>query len=582
MKKCITIFFISIFGTFYCINDSIFRPTVWNQLSLLEDSNIYNLSFGGPGSRVRSLKFNKNLFSIYDSHFMFYNEMPDMPIIKNKVPTVDAQYILGPELEQNLALYHNQSISNKSYYAVSFLKRTHEGYFLNQSTNNNFLQIHYMNQKADSTYKLFFGIKRHKIYNQLNGGLSNDSSFTHPNSFESNRKVLNINMQDSYSTNKLLKLFLNQSWTFKNKDINSLIPKTTNKILFKNSIQRISRLYFDSLNSDLFLYNFDSSEVTYDSLIIENISSTINYIFTYNDDSTYHSLSSGWRSEFIFQKNHSIDTLLTNQSLNLNYSKITPKSSLNLGLVYFPYGYKKNNSVFNFLYNKKILKNKELKLFADFNRFKPIFEINNYKSNHHIWNNNNFNDIMFWNASAEISSNTFSIKAQFSKIDKPIYLINYSIPEQFNSSSQVIQTSLNHAISNKNFSLFSEIIYQYQGGANIFQLPEWVGQLKFNYVLDNSVGNLKLDLGLNAKFFSSYFLPTYSSELNQFTISNQKSQPGYCMVDFIAKTSIKTVTIFFMLSHLNSGLMGYNYFSALHFPSPDRLFKFGLRWTFLN
>ena len=118
MKKCITIFFISIFGTFYCINDSIFRPTVWNQLSLLEDSNIYNLSFGGPGSRVRSLKFNKNLFSIYDSHFMFYNEMPDMPIIKNKVPTVDAQYILGPELEQNLALYHNQSISNKSYYAA--------------------------------------------------------------------------------------------------------------------------------------------------------------------------------------------------------------------------------------------------------------------------------------------------------------------------------------------------------------------------------------------------------------------------------------------------------------------------------
>ena len=54
------------------------------------------------------------------------------------------------------------------------------------------------------------------------------------------------------------------------------------------------------------------------------------------------------------------------------------------------------------------------------------------------------------------------------------------------------------------------------------------------------------------------------------------------MLDFIAKTSIKTVTIFFMLSHLNSGLMGYNYFSALHFPSPDRLFKFGLRWTFLN
>tara|TARA_B110001452_G_scaffold168884_1_gene141158 strand:- start:22 stop:1770 length:1749 start_codon:yes stop_codon:yes gene_type:complete len=582
MKKCITILFISIFGTFYCINDSLFRPTVWNQLSLLEDSNIYNLSFGGPGSRVRSLKFNNKLFSIYDRHFMFHPEILDMPIIKNNVPTVDAQYILGPELEQNLALYHNQSISSKSCYAISFLKRTHNGYYLNQLTNNNYLQIHYMNQKSDSTYKLLLGIKRHKIYNQLNGGLSNDSSFTYPNTFESNRKVLNINMQDAYSTNKLLKLFLNQSWNFRSKNTDSLTPKTINKILFNNYIKRYSRLYFDSLNSDLFLYNYDSSGVSYDSLIVENISSTINYVFSYNYDSIHHSFSSGWKSDFIFQKNHIIDTLLINQALSLNYSKKTPNSSLNLGLVYFPYGYKKNNSEINLLFKKNILKTKELKLSADFNRFKPIFEINNYQSNHHIWNNNNFNDIIFWNASAEISSNALSLKTQFSKIYKPIYLMNYSTPEQTNSSSQFIQTSLNHTISSRRYSLFSEIIYQYEGGANIFQLPEWIGQFKFNYILGNSISNLKLDLGFNAKFFSSYFLPSYSSELNQFTISNQKSQKAYVMVDFIAKTSIKTVTIFFMLSHLNSGFMGYNYFSALHFPSPDRLFKFGLRWTFLD
>ena len=34
-----------------------------------------------------------------------------MPYIKNLSPIVDVQYILGDELEQNLSLYHNQSIS---------------------------------------------------------------------------------------------------------------------------------------------------------------------------------------------------------------------------------------------------------------------------------------------------------------------------------------------------------------------------------------------------------------------------------------------------------------------------------------
>ena len=46
----------------------------------------------------------------------------DLTFIKNLTPTLEAQYIIGDELEQNLSIYHNQSISNRSYYALSFLK----------------------------------------------------------------------------------------------------------------------------------------------------------------------------------------------------------------------------------------------------------------------------------------------------------------------------------------------------------------------------------------------------------------------------------------------------------------------------
>ena len=30
-------------------------------------------------------------------------------------------------------------------------------------------------------------------------------------------------------------------------------------------------------------------------------------------------------------------------------------------------------------------------------KYKPVFEINTFQSNHHMWDNNQFNDVLFWN-----------------------------------------------------------------------------------------------------------------------------------------------------------------------------------------
>ena len=65
-------------------------------------------------------------------------------------------------------------------------------------------------------------------------------------------------------------------------------------------------------------------------------------------------------------------------------------------------------------------------------------------------------------------------------------------------------------------------------------------------------------------------------------VSNQKQQNSNVMSDFFLNAKIKTVNFFFTVSHFNAGISGYNYFTALHYPSPDRYFKLGLRWMFLN
>ena len=581
MKNCITIIFILVFNSAFSSSDSLRNPFVWRQMSLFPDSNNYHVFFGGPGSVFRSLSFSQNVFLTYDNHFIFSREQSDMPYIKNLSPIVDVQYILGDELEQNLSLYHNQSISDKSHYAISFLKRSHDGYYANQATNNNFFQLNYLNQSFDSSYNILIGLKHHRIYQQQNGGLSNDSLFINSLDFSTNRKVLNINMDHAYSSEKFWRAFINQQWTFK-KQSDSTFKSSIKKLFFNTSIERKSRTYFDSLNADLFLYNYNNSFSSNDTLSLDILSNKLNYCIKSVKDSVISSYSLGWNSQVIAQKNHLIDTLLNNQSTEFNYSKINQKSTLKLYADFFLFGYKKNNYSLNLFFKRKIFNNKVFKFSANMKKYKPVFEINTFQSNHHMWDNNQFNDVLFWNITGLLSHRTFNLKTEYHSISRPIYFKRFDIPQQYDSAAQVIKTSISHNFSNNKLNIFSEITYQYQGGPKIFQLPNWIGQLKFNYILINKKSNLKIEAGCNLRAFSSYYLPVYLPEINQFSISNEFLQQNYAMVDLIIKATIKDVTVFGMVTHLNSGLMGYNYFSSLHYPSPDRYIKFGLKWSFLD
>ena len=53
--------------------------------------------------------------------------------------------------------------------------------------------------------------------------------------------------------------------------------KSSIKIIFNTSIERKSRTYFDSLNADLFLYNYNNSFSSNDTLSLDILSNKLNY-----------------------------------------------------------------------------------------------------------------------------------------------------------------------------------------------------------------------------------------------------------------------------------------------------------------
>ncbi len=74
----------------------------------------------------------------------------------------------------------------------------------------------------------------------------------------------------------------------------------------------------------------------------------------------------------------------------------------------------------------------------------------------------------------------------------------------------------------------------------------------------------------------------YAPDIGEFYLSDEKIQNQYAVADIYLNVKIQKVKFFFIVSHVNAGMLGYDYFSALHYPSPDRYFKMGLNWMFLN
>ena len=575
MKFFISIQFIFIFSFGFSQSDSAIVNT-WNQMAFLEDSMNYNLFVGGPSSVSFNLKFSKNKVNLFENGSFYHKEQIDMPFLKNNIPILDAQYIIGDELEQNLALFHSQPISNRSNYAVSFMKRSHDGYYLNQATNANFFQANYFYKSEQNTYELKTSLKHHRIYNEQNGGVTNDSSFTDSNFDILNRKLIDVNLENAYTNDKLWRLKIQQ--TLFKKD--SLHKKT--KLHSITSIDRRVRNYFDSLNADLFLYNYMDTIRSNDSIINHDINQSVKYYLLDKSDS----ISSKrallfYHGNLSFFNNHTIDTLFQNHTVGFDFRVDKKQSYLSASIDYTLFGFRNNNFNAVLNYNRVIKTNVKFSSEFFLKRLTPSYEIHQFTSNHVAWNNNP-NDIYFGGLNSYFLFNKLKIKANIFMIKNPVYFDNSFSPVSTLDTVQIIQSGLNYKMANKKLEVDFELLYQYQGGLSIYQLPDWLGYARVYYKLTHEKSNSKLYLGLRGRFFSSFNLMEYSPQTNQFLVSNERLQNPYGIIDILAKAEIKNVTIYAMLSHVNAGLLGYEYFTNLHYPQPDRYFKFGLKWLFLN
>jgi len=88
-------------------------------------------------------------------------------------------------------------------------------------------------------------------------------------------------------------------------------------------------------------------------------------------------------------------------------------------------------------------------------------------------------------------------------------------------------------------------------------------------------------LGWKQHISVSYIPLAWMPATREFYNQNEYKSVNYPYIDVFLNVRIKRARLFIKMDHVNSGLMGFNYFMIPNYSYVDRAFRFGVSWKFL-
>ena len=219
---------------------------------------------------------------------------------------------------------------------------------------------------------------------------------------------------------------------------------------------------------------------------------------------------------------------------------------------------------------------------ANFFRRSPDPFLNNYISNHFIWDNN-FNDLFEqriegelkvpgWNAAARVKFNT---------IVNYIYYDSLALPKQYSSALPVLEVTLLKDFNFGKVHWNNQLTYQATGNSVVLPLPDLALRSQIYY--QNIAFNvLNIQVGLDTYFNTWYYTPAYMPATGRFYSQDERLLGNYPMINAFANFQIKRMRFFLMYYHVHKDLIPPYHFSALHYGYNPRFLKIGVSWNFYD
>ncbi len=208
--------------------------------------------------------------------------------------------------------------------------------------------------------------------------------------------------------------------------------------------------------------------------------------------------------------------------------------------------------------------------------------LKNYVSNYFIWHND-FGKTrrLRFGGELEIPQTSTLINVGVENIQNKIYFNDQSLPVQHGGSVQVLSASLQQNFRVGILNWRNKVTFQTSSDQSVIPLPKLA--IYSNLFLRFRVAKvLYVDFGLDCDYYTKYYAPNYQPATMTFCNQQEIKVGNYPFINVYANMKLKRARFYIMMSHVNQGMTGDNYFAMPHYPMNPRRFQMGVSVDFAN
>ena len=210
------------------------------------------------------------------------------------------------------------------------------------------------------------------------------------------------------------------------------------------------------------------------------------------------------------------------------------------------------------------------------------FLMENYVSNHFIWKNN-FSKVRNYRIGGTLKVphiGTF-LNIGVENVENHIYFNEQCLPQQHDGHVQVFSASLDQRLHIGILNWDNKITYQTSSNQSIIPLPNFAIYSNL-YLLFKIAKVLDVQLGVDCDYYTKFKGVAYQPATMSFHNQNEVEIGNYPFMNVYANMKLDKARFYLMVSHVNQGWFGNNYFSLPHYPLNPLKFQLGVSVDFAN
>jgi Putative porin len=572
----------------------------------LSDFNAYTGNYGLPVYPInffdREWKPDRFIYSYY---LPFMHTPANTRFMNTTVPFTEMVWTNGgarSKSEQTFRIRHSQNINRFMNFGLIYDVVYSIGqYNLQQAVDKNFLLHGSYNGNA---YTAYFSAGTNNHESEASGGLISKDDLSQYSPEDMPFVLSDLNTAQNRLKNRYLMLVQRYSPGGKRDTVTGdMIRSGPVTFSYIGTYEWSKRRYLDSYPlSTLYDTVMISRSATEDSLFQGLLSNTIRADFAAGSTSRFRiGAGAGVRSELRnFVQVIPGDSLTRQDTVkrNMNSLVLTGKVFNNIGT---KFGWNASGDLWfqGYRAGDFIVDGRVYKAFATSRKgmitwdatgslasYTPSYWYYSWGSNNFSWQFDHSKEFRLTVGSSLIwPDRNMTLRFNYAIVDNYIYMDN-AIPAQHEGGLSILALTARKDLSIWKLHLDNTILFQRSSNNEVLSLPLVTARTAFyfDHVFKFRVtaGELSFQLGAEAMLHTLYYAMNYMPATGSYFSQTETEVGNYPFINAFLNLKVKRTRLFIMADHLNSGMMGYEYFLVPGYPLNIRMIRYGLAWTFYD